>query len=149
VLLTTTVKNEIVKQQESGTPNTSGAFAAQPATQPYGLLGPVDLVPFARATIALPRLRSLSGRACASRRRSTVHLRAPRGFRARRATIRVNGHPRRAKVVRRGRRLAVVVDLRGMPRRRAVVRVAVRGRDLRVLRTARAYRPCVARRGAR
>ena len=28
--------------------------SAQPATQPYGLLGPVRLVPYGRATIALP-----------------------------------------------------------------------------------------------
>ena len=149
VVLTTTVKNEIVKQQESGQPNTSGAFAAQPATQPYGLLGPVELVPFARATIALPTLRSLSGRRCASRRRFTVHLRAPRGFHARGATVRVNGRARRVRTRRRGRRVAVVVDLRGLPRRRAVVRVTVRGRGSHRLHTARAYRPCVKKGGAR
>jgi hypothetical protein len=75
-------------------------------------------------------------------------VRAPRGFHARSATLRVNGRSRRAKVRRRGGRLAVVVDLRGLPARRAVVRLIVRGSGRRVIRTARAYRPC-ARRGGR
>ena len=145
VVVTTTLKNKIVAECQSG--NAALALmCAQPATQAYGLLGPVSLVPFARATIALPRLRSLSGtRACTSRRRFDVHLRAPRRFRVRGAVLRLNGRARPAKVRRRGRRLAVVVDLRGMAKRRAVVRITVRGQGRRAVRTARAYRPCVKR----
>ena len=100
--------------------------------------------------IALPKLRSLSGpRGCTSRRRFAVHLRAPRGFAARSAVVRLNGRARRARVTRRGRRLTVVVDLRGLPRLRAVVRVTVRGRGRRALHTARSYRPCVTKGAAR
>jgi hypothetical protein len=139
VVVTTTLKNEVLTQCAKGV---GSLLCAQPATQAYGLLGPVRLVPFARATITLPRLLSIAGsRACTSRRRFIVHLLAPRGFgRARSAILRLDGRARRAKVTRRGRRLAVIVDLRGLPRRRAVVRVTVRGR--KVVRTARAYRPC-------
>src|SRR4051794_13976147 len=120
VVVTTTLKNKVVAQCRSGDAN-QALLCAQPATQAYGLLGPVRLVPFARATIALPKLRALSGsRSCTSRRRFAVHLRAPRGFRARRATLTLNGRARAARLARRGRRLAVVVDLRGTPKRRAV-----------------------------
>jgi hypothetical protein len=54
VVITTTLKNRIVAQCRAGDLS-QGLLCAQPATQAYGLLGPVRLIPYARATVALPR----------------------------------------------------------------------------------------------
>jgi hypothetical protein len=54
VVVTTTLKNRLVAQCRSGDLS-QGLLCAQPATQAYGLLGPVRLIPYARAAVALPR----------------------------------------------------------------------------------------------
>jgi hypothetical protein len=53
VVLTTTLKNRIVAQCRTGDLS-QGLLCAQPATQAYGLLGPVRLIPFGRATVTIP-----------------------------------------------------------------------------------------------
>ena len=85
-------------------------------------------------------IRVLSPRACASRRRFAIRLRAPHGQRLRHATVFVNG--RRVRVVR-GARLRAAVDLRGLPRGTFVVRVvAVTTRGRRLTDTRR-YHTCI------
>ena len=103
------------------------APAGAPASQPAGLGGPVR----AARSATLPR-------SCASRRSFTIRLR--RGLRS--AKVTVNG--RRVKV-RRGLRLRATVNLRGLPK--GAFRVVVTGRTAkgRVLRSARTYRTCVAK----
>jgi hypothetical protein len=54
VVVATTLKNEVVKQSQSGDVS-QGLFVVQQATQPYGLMGPVRLVPFGRAFVASAR----------------------------------------------------------------------------------------------
>ena len=48
VVVTTTPKNEVVAQCRKGDLSGQGTLCAQPATQPYGLLGPVRFVPLTR-----------------------------------------------------------------------------------------------------
>jgi hypothetical protein len=83
-------------------------------------------------------------RACTSRRRFRVKVHVPRGATVRSVHATVAG--KRAQVVRRGRAVYVVVDLRGRSRgaARMVVRVALRGRR-RVLTVRHVYHPCAAR----
>ncbi|MEA2123231.1 MAG: hypothetical protein QOI80_13, partial [Solirubrobacteraceae bacterium] len=52
VVVATTLKNKLVAQARGGDPN-AAIYLAQPATQPYGLLGPVRLVPFSRTRVRL------------------------------------------------------------------------------------------------
>ncbi len=52
IVVATTLKNALVGQP------TQPLYLVQPATQPYGLLGPVRLVPYASARIGLPLLRA-------------------------------------------------------------------------------------------
>jgi hypothetical protein len=52
VVVATTLKNRMVALARSGDPN-AAIYLAQPATQPYGLLGPVRLVPFSRTRVRL------------------------------------------------------------------------------------------------
>lgn len=51
IVLATTLKNRLAGLALRGDPRPL-TIAAQPATQPYGLLGPVRLVPFARASVS-------------------------------------------------------------------------------------------------
>jgi hypothetical protein len=136
--LATTVTNVIVARAQSG----DGRYAhfAKNAKQPYGIIGPVRLIPFAEATLAsLPR-------SCASRRRFAIRVRVPRGFRARSATLRIGGGTRRIRLRRQGRRLRATVDLRGRRAGTTRVRLAVRGTGRRTITTTRTYRLCVPRR---
>jgi hypothetical protein len=52
VVVATTLKNKMVSLARGQDPN-AVIYLAQPATQPYGLLGPVQLVPFSRARVRL------------------------------------------------------------------------------------------------
>jgi hypothetical protein len=64
VVLTTTLKNKIVSEVDSGDVNGSTAtYTVQPATQPYGLLGPVELTAYGRAPLGLPLRAAPAGRA--------------------------------------------------------------------------------------
>jgi hypothetical protein len=92
------------------------------------------------ASLGLP-----STRRCASRRRFTIRLRAPRGQRLRSARVQVNG--RRVRVLR-GRRLRARIDLRGL-RGTVRVRIVARTRSGRRIVNERRYRTCVAKRPRR
>ena len=79
---------------------------------------------------------------CVSRRSFRVRVRAPKGQRLRRATVIVNGKPR---ATRRGRKLSLPVNLRGLPRGTIRVRiVATTTRGKRVV-SERRYRTCAAK----
>src|SRR3954470_6461756 len=113
-------------------PDGTTPFAAPPGSPPAqkpGAGGPHR----AGSAAALP-----SAKRCASRRRFRIHLR--RGLRS--ATVVVNG--KRVKVLR-GARLRAPVDLRGLPK--GTFRVTVTGRNARgrIVRSARSYRTCVAK----
>jgi hypothetical protein len=138
ITVATTLNNVIAGRAQSG--DARYAVFATRATQPYGLLGPVKLVPFAQATAATVPA------ACASRRAFPITVRAPRGFRPRSATLRIGSRSRPAKVRRAGRRLRATVSLRGLPKGRVRVRLTVRGTGGRTVRTVRRYRLCAPRR---
>jgi hypothetical protein len=52
VTVATTLKNKLVSLARGGDPG-AAIYLAQPATQPYGLLGPARLVPFSRTRVRL------------------------------------------------------------------------------------------------
>lgn len=81
----------------------------------------------------------VSLRACASRRRFRIRLRAPRGVKLASASVQVD---RRRAAVIRGKRLGSVVDLRRLPEGRFVVRIVARSTRGQVLRETRRYRTC-------
>jgi hypothetical protein len=56
VVLTTTLKNRAVARLPIVLLSRP-AFASQPGTQPYGLIGPVQLIPYGRTSTTLPLLR--------------------------------------------------------------------------------------------
>lgn len=58
VVVTTTPKNAVVAACRAGDLAGQATLCAQPATQPYGLRGPVRLVPYSAATVRLPRVAS-------------------------------------------------------------------------------------------
>jgi hypothetical protein len=117
---------------------------ATAGTQPYGLFGPVTLVPYARGLADAPALSA--SRRCGSRRRFAIHAYVPRGFRVRRARLRIGtAKERRVRTRRKGRRVRVVVDLRNRPRGRVRVRLRLTGPRGRKLTTVRRYRLCTKR----
>lgn len=85
--------------------------------------------------LTLPR----DARQCRSRRAFTIRLRRD----MRRATVTYAG--RRARAVRRRRRLRARIDLRGLATRRVVVRAVGRTRKGRRVRDVRVYRTCAKR----
>ncbi len=80
---------------------------------------------------------------CQSRRRFTIHIRAPRRGRLRRVTVSVDG--KHVRVRRRGRSASAIVDLRGQPRRGSRVRVRVTTSSGRTVTRVRRYRTCTSR----
>src|SRR4051794_38791290 len=142
VALTTTLKNKAVSVLPV-TLQSRPALAATNGTQPYGLFGPVALVPFARGLADAPALTA--SRRCGSRRRFAIHAYVPRRFRIRRARLRIgSAKERRVRARRSGRRLRVVVDLRTRPRGPVKVRLRLVGTK-RTLTTIRRYRLCTKR----
>jgi hypothetical protein len=139
VVLTTTLKNRALSLLPLALA-TRPVLAAEPGTQPYGLFGPVRLAPFGRAVVDLPVLRR-----CASRRRVTVHVPVPRGFRVRGASVSIGGRTRRVAARRTGGRVAVVVDLRTRPKGTTIVKVRVTDRRGRSVSITRRYRLCTTR----
>lgn len=108
---------------------------------PAGHAALADAVPlrwFPAAAAANPAAPAPAG--CASRRMFTIHLRAPRGDRIRRARVYVGR--RRVRVVRRHGRFTARVDLRGLPRRTVRVRIVLRSRSGTRYRHTRRYHPC-------
>jgi len=136
--LATSLKNRLVALTKKGAV-AGGAAGLLPATQAYGVVGPASLVSFGRAGIQLPRA------ACASRRVIAVHVRPPKGFKARRATLSIRGRTRKVDVHRRGGRLRVRVDLRRLTGSTARVVIRVRGAGGRSLRVVRRYQLCAKR----
>jgi hypothetical protein len=62
VVLSTTLDNAVVNAAHQGDTNVA-AQTAYSATEPYGLLGPVQLQPYGRAVISLPNsIRAVAGR---------------------------------------------------------------------------------------
>jgi hypothetical protein len=80
-----------------------------------------------------------ASRRCVSRRRFTIHIRAPH-MKVLSADVRVNG--RRVRVVRGRKTLRAVVDLRGLPRGRYTVSIRLTLADGRKLTSQRRYRTC-------
>src|SRR6185503_14472917 len=121
VTLTTTLKNKAVSLLPLTVQSRPGVGATA-GTQPYGLFGPVTLTPYARGLADTPALAA--SRRCGSRRRFAIHAYVPRGFRVRRASLRIGtAKARRVRSRRSGRRVRVVVDLRSRPKGRVRVRV--------------------------
>jgi hypothetical protein len=83
---------------------------------------------------------------CVSRRRFSVRVRAPKGQRLRRATVFVNG---KRRATRRGRRLALPVNLRGL--RAGTVRVRIVATTTRGKRlvSQRRYKTCAAKKATK
>src|SRR4051794_16262535 len=86
VVLTTTLKNKAVSVMPLTLRSRPGV-GATPGTQPYGLFGPVTLVPVARGRADAPALAA--SRRCGSRRRFAIHAYVPKRFRVRRARLRI------------------------------------------------------------
>ena len=93
------------------------------------------------ASLGLP-----GSRRCVSRRRFGLHMRGIARNKVRSLRVYVDG---RLKATRRGRRLRVPVDLRGLPRGTFRVRVVARTRSGRRIVDTRRYRTCVPRRASR
>jgi lysophospholipase L1-like esterase len=90
--------------------------------------------PLGTGSISLP-----AAKACVSRRRFVIHLRAPHGQPLRSARVFVNG---RQVAARRGRRLHARVDLRGLPRGIVRVTIFLRTRSGHAYVQTRVYRTC-------
>ena len=83
-----------------------------------------------------------SARACASRRRFRITLKAPRGASVVSATVSVNG---KVKARVKGGRTQAPVDLRGLPKGRVKVKIAVTASDGKTYSSTRTYRTCATR----
>jgi hypothetical protein len=159
IVLATTLKNRLTALARQGQFSLPGAL---PATQPYGILGPVSIVPYGRAPIALaqPAASSVTAppaadtttsssvprKPCKPQRRLVVRLPATRRFRVKSVRVVVAGKARKAKLMRRARELVVTVTLKGrLPSRAVPVVTVVRGRHGSVLRDRRIHRPCRSR----
>jgi Ca2+-binding RTX toxin-like protein len=111
-----------------------------PIQQPPAQQPPVVTPPAPPAVSVLLRLPS--SRRCASRRKFTVRVRREIRGTVKRVQIFVNG--KRVKSVT-GRRIALPIDLRGLPKGKIKVRLRVELNDGRVATDTRTYRTCATR----
>ena len=81
-------------------------------------------------------------KACVSRRRFTIRLKAPKGTSVKSATISING---KVKARVKGGRTRAPVNLRGLPKGRVKVKVVVRASNGRTYVSTRTYRTCAAK----
>jgi hypothetical protein len=95
--------------------------------------------PTATAAPTADELGLPPARACASRRKFTITLKAPRGLSVVSATIAING---KIKARVKGGRTKAPVDLRGLPKGRVKVKVAVKASDGKTYTATRTYRTC-------
>ena len=79
---------------------------------------------------------------CVSKRAVKIRLRIPRGAKAVRAVVKVNGRP--VKVVK-GSRLKAAVNLKGLPKGRFTVSISVRLANGKTLKGTRRYATCAAK----
>jgi hypothetical protein len=100
---------------------------------------PVTPAPVTPAAPTADELGLPPARACASRRKFTITLKAPRGLSVVSATIAINGKVK-ARVT--GGRTKAPVDLRGLPKGRVRVKVAVKASDGKTYTATRTYRTC-------
>ena len=139
VVVTTTLKNKIVSEVRSGGISSNTAtYAVQQATQPYGLLGPVQLTAYGRAP--LPVAASSASRGCVSARRLrfTIHQ-----FNGRVTRVRIYDG-RRLIADRRGHRITRVVINRP-PGARVTLRILDTTSKHKTVKTVRVFRGCTAK----
>jgi hypothetical protein len=123
------------------TPTPAPPAPVPPATAPAPVLPAPTATPAPTPTadeLGLP-----PARACASRRRFRITLRAPRRTTVVSATVAVNG---KVKARVKGGRTTAPVNLRGLPKGRVKVKIAIRASDGRTYTGTRTYRTCAARR---
>jgi hypothetical protein len=85
-----------------------------------------------------------SANQCSSRRRFAIHLRVPKRFHVKKATVFVNGH--RVKVLS-GTRFRSTVNLRGLPEGRFYVKIVLVSTTGKKIEAKRRYHTCVGRTG--
>ena len=115
--------------------------APTPAPVTPAPVTPAPVTPAADPT-ATPTADELGlppARACASRRKFTITLKAPRGLSVVSATIAING---KVKARVKGGRTKAPVDLRGLPKGRVKVKVTVKASDGKTYTGTRTYRTC-------
>jgi hypothetical protein len=126
-----------VPQPDPGsTPPPVATPVVPPALDPTGgaVVTTIGGVPVDRV-LQLPAAKSR----CVSRRKFTIHIRAPRGIKFRSVKVTVN---RRTRANLKGKRVRTRISLRGLPRGTAKVKIlAVTTKGVRVA-TARTYHTC-------
>jgi uncharacterized delta-60 repeat protein len=128
----TTTTTTTTDTTTSTTATTQTATAATAATTP----APAPVA--AQSSNPLPVAKS-----CVSRRSFKIRLRIPRGAKATKATVKVNG--KQVKVIT-GSRLRAAIDLRGLPKGKSKVSITVKLTDGSTLTGARTYRTCTPKR---
>jgi hypothetical protein len=111
-----------------------------PTEIPPATYGPGQPAP-AGSTTTTPSVPSLA-LGCRSRRRFILHVRVPTGFSVRSARLRTGSHTVTIPVRINRHRLAVVIDLRGLPKGTTRIRLTIRGPGNRMIRITKAYRLC-------
>jgi uncharacterized delta-60 repeat protein len=104
---------------------------------------PTTTVPAAEPVAAQSANPLPAAKSCISRRSFKIRLRIPRGAKATKATVKVNG--KQVKVVK-GDRLRAGIDLRGLPKGKAKISIAVKLSDGSTLTGTRTYRTCTPKR---
>ena len=113
--------------------------APTPAPVTPAPVTPAPVTPPADPTPTADELGLPPARACASRRKFTITLKAPRGLSVVSATIAING---KVKARVKGGHTKAPVDLRGLPKGRVKVKVAVKASDGKTYTATRTYRTC-------
>jgi hypothetical protein len=116
---------------------TPTATTPAPPTPPVAPTTPATPAAPITAELGLP-----SARACVSRRRFRISLKAPKGTSLKAATISING---KVKARVKAGRTRAPVDLRGLPKGRVKVKVVVRASNGRAYVSTRTYRTCAAK----
>jgi spore coat-associated protein N len=135
---------------EAPTPPAPPAPSAGGGAATQGTTGTAPVLPAtgARGAVAnvAPEVLGLPGaKACLSRRKFAIRVRAPRGSAVARAIVKV-ASKKPVKVNGRGRRkVDAIVDLRRLSGKKVLVRIDVRATDGRSYRSQRTYKICAGR----
>jgi hypothetical protein len=105
-----------------------------PAPTPAPAVGAKPELPAVGDFVSAP-----STRRCVSRRYFRIRVKHPGGTRVTRAVVRIDG---RVVTVRRGARVYIPIDLRGLPKGSFTVEIRITTNDGRILTDTRHYRTC-------
>lgn len=122
-------------------PASAASTAVTPSAPPVAPAPRPTPIPEPRATLTPAKVLAglPSAKACVSRRRFTIRLRAPKGVKIKEARVFLNN---RKFAVRKGSKITAKIDLRGLPKGKFKLKITMVPNSGKAISATRTYRTC-------